>query len=80
MLLGLGQDGMRTDPAPHHMRLALPNGLAVLEGHPTVRRPRHLEDSGSTLNPSNAKARTKALAALKVFNELRYGFPEALLV
>jgi hypothetical protein len=78
--LGSGEHGVRADTAPHHVRLALLDRLAVVKGRPSIGCPGHLVDPRSALNSSYPQARAETLSALEVLDELLYGLPKALLL
>jgi hypothetical protein len=71
---------MGADPSPDDVDVALPHGIAVVEGGSAVWRPSHLENSWSALHSPNSKARSKAFPTFQVLDELGYGLPESFLV
>jgi hypothetical protein len=72
----LATDVMSPDSPPDEMSLPLPPGVTERKGGSTVRRPRHLEDAGCSLDTVDPKALRHAPAGLAVLHELGHGRQE----
>lgn len=76
---GLAEDRVRTDAAPHDVRLTLDHRFSVLEGRSTIAGPRHLEDALGAFDSLDAKPFAEA-ARSQVLDELCDGKQEGRLL
>ena len=71
--LGEVEDSVAADPTPDDVDLVAAYRWPIFECRPTIVRPRHLEDTPSSLNPLDSKALAEAFPTLEIIHELLGG-------